>query len=114
MPAIFNSWCIKKNALGRSHGFLDKTQGTLFFDIATIIKRRKPDCFVLENVKNLKYHNKGDTYKTIISTLEKLGYRIPEPQIIDAANFVPQHRERIFIIGFRKSSNMIMCFQKLK
>ena len=104
----------KKNALGRSHGFLDKTQGTLFFDIATIIKRRKPDCFVLENVKNLKYHNKGDTYKTIISTLEKLGYRIPEPQIIDAANFVPQHRERIFIIGFRKKFKYDYVFPEIK
>jgi len=92
----------KKNALGRAHGFLDKTQGTLFFEIAKIIKKRKPDAFILENVKNLKFHNKGDTINTIMDTLDKLGYRIPEPQIIDAKNFVPQHRERIFIIGFRK------------
>ena len=92
----------KKNALGREHGFLDKTQGTLFFDIAKILKTRKPDCFVLENVKNLKFHNKGDTYLTIMNTLDKLGYDVPEPKIIDAINFVPQHRERIFIVGFRK------------
>ncbi len=104
----------KKNALGRSHGFLDKTQGTLFFDIAYILKRCKPDCFVLENVKNLKYHNGGDTYDTIMSTLDKLGYRVPEPQIIDAINFVPQHRERIFIVGFRKKFRHDFVFPDIK
>ena len=104
----------KKNALGRSHGFLDKTQGTLFFDIASIIKKRKPDCFLLENVKNLKFHNKGDTYQTIMYTLKKLGYIVPEPQIIDAINFVPQHRERIFIVGFKNKYKHKFIFPEIK
>jgi DNA (cytosine-5)-methyltransferase 1 len=92
----------KKNALGRSHGFLDKTQGTLFFEIAKILKRKKPDAFIFENVKNLKYHNKGQTFGIIMDILDILGYRVPDPQIIDAKKIVPQHRERIFIVGFRK------------
>ena len=104
----------KKNALGQSHGFLDKTQGTLFFDIAYIIKKRKPDCFLLENVKNLKYHNDGDTYDTIMETLDRLGYLVPEPQIIDAINFVPQHRERIFIVGFRKKFKHVFQYPEIK
>jgi len=104
----------KKNALGRKHGFLDKTQGTLFFDIARILQKKKPDAFLLENVKNLKYHNRGDTYVTIMKTLDKLGYRMPEPQIIDAVNFVPQHRERIFIIGFKKKYRYDFQFPVIK
>ena len=104
----------KKNALNRSHGFMDKTQGTLFFDIATVLKKSKPDAVLLENVKNLRYHNKEDTYDTIMNTLDELGYRIPEPQIIDAANFVPQHRERIFIIGFKKKYRTDFVYPEIK
>jgi len=92
----------KKNALGRAHGFDCKIQGTLFFDICKVIKAKRPACFMLENVKNLKSHNKGDTYKTIISELEKLGYDVPEPRVIDARAFSVQHRERIVIVGFRR------------
>ena len=103
----------KKNALGRSHGFLDKTQGTLFFDIAKIINKRKPDVFLLENVKNLKYHNKGDTYQTILDTLDSLKYDV-ETKVIDAKNFVPQHRERIFIIGFKKKYKHKFIFPEIK
>lgn len=91
----------KKNALGRQHGFLDKTQGTLFFDIARILKEKKPKAFVLENVKNLRSHDKGNTFRVIEETLEDLGYNIYS-KIIDARNYVPQHRERIFIVGFDK------------
>jgi len=104
----------KKNALGRKHGFLDKTQGTLFFDIVKILKKRMPDAFLLENVKNLKYHNGGDTYLTIMEALSGLGYIVPEPQIIDAVNFVPQHRERIFIIGFRKKYRHVFQFPEVR
>jgi DNA (cytosine-5)-methyltransferase 1 len=89
----------KKNALGRSHGFLDKTQGTLFFDIARILKHRKPQAFMLENVKNLVSHDKGKTFKIILSTLEELGYNV-HYKVLDGKHFVPQHRERIFIVGF--------------
>ena len=91
----------KKNSLGRKHGFEDEKQGNLFFDIARILKEKKPKAFVLENVKNLKSHDKKQTYEIIKLTLEDLGYVIFD-QIIDAANYVPQHRERIFIVGFRK------------
>lgn len=89
----------KKNSLGQAHGFKDKTQGTLFFDIAEILYRHRPKAFILENVKNLTSHDKGRTFKTIMETLEELNYCI-HYQILDAQNYVPQHRKRIFIIGF--------------
>ncbi len=92
----------KHNALGNMHGLLHATQGTLFFDVARIIKRKQPDAFVLENVKNLKSHDKGKTFKIIKRTLEEeLGYHIYD-KIIDARTVVPQHRERIYIVGFRE------------
>lgn len=91
----------KKNSLGRSHGFLDKTQGTLFFDIARIIEHKKPKAFMLENVKNLVSHDKGNTFKVIKETLESLGYKI-HYKVLNGKSFVPQNRERILIVGFRK------------
>ena len=91
-----------KNALGRKHGFEDETQGTLFFDIARIIREKKPKAFLLENVKNLKSHDKGNTFRVIMKVLrEDLGYDV-HYKIVDASSVVPQHRERIFIVGFRK------------
>ena len=104
----------KKNALGRPHGFEDKTQGTLFHDIVRILKKRKPDAFLLENVKNLKYHNGGDTFVTIMGALKEADYIVPEPQVIDGKNFVPQHRERIFIVGFHKRHNHEFEFPEIK
>lgn len=93
----------KKNSLGRKHGFLDETQGTLFFDVARIIRAKRPAAFLLENVKNLKSHNKGRTFDVILRTLtEELGYKVWH-QVIDAQHFVPQHRERIVIVGFREA-----------
>ena len=91
----------KKNALGRAHGFLDETQGTLFFDIARILKHKRPGAFMLENVKNLVSHDKGNTFKVIKNTLEELGYSI-HFKVLDGKHFVPQHRERIIIVGFDK------------
>ena len=91
----------KKNSLGRAHGFLDETQGTLFFDIARIIKHKKPKAFMLENVKNLVSHDKKKTFKVIISTLEKLGYNV-HFKILNGKHYVPQNRERIIIVGFKK------------
>jgi DNA (cytosine-5)-methyltransferase 1 len=92
----------KKKSLGRAHGFLDETQGTLFFDIARILAHKKPKAFLLENVKNLISHDGGKTFQVITRTLrEELGYRI-EWRIIDAKHFVPQHRERLMIVGFRE------------
>jgi DNA (cytosine-5)-methyltransferase 1 len=96
----------KKNALGRAHGFDCKIQGTLFFDICKILKVKKPACFLLENVKNLKSHNNGDTYRVIMQALIDAGYHVPEPRVINAKEFVPQGRERIVIIGFRKDLNI--------
>jgi DNA (cytosine-5)-methyltransferase 1 len=91
----------KKNSLGRKHGFDCETQGTLFFDIERIIEEKQPKAFLLENVKNLVSHDGGRTFQVIKRTLEdKLGYRI-SPRIVDARSFVPQHRERIFIVGVR-------------
>jgi DNA (cytosine-5)-methyltransferase 1 len=92
----------KKNALGRPHGFADKTQGTLFFDVARIIDKKKPKAFLLENVKNLVSHDKGRTFSTIIDVLRnELGYQI-HTRVINGKHFVPQHRERIIIVGFRE------------
>lgn len=91
----------KKKSLGRPHGFHDATQGTLFFDVAQMIERHRPKAFLLENVKNLVSHDKGNTFKVIMKTLkEELGYHV-DFRVIDAKHFVPQHRERIFIVGFR-------------
>ena len=90
----------KKNSLGRAHGFLDKTQGTLFFDVAEIIYCKRPKVFFLENVKNLQSHDKGRTFRIISDTLQELGYTI-HYQVMDGRSFVPQHRERIMIVGFR-------------
>lgn len=95
----------KKNALGRLHGFQDETQGTLFFDVLRILKDRRPAAFLLENVKNLKSHDKGKTFSVIQRKLtEELGYTL-HTMIIDAAHFVPQHRERIVMVGFRKKTD---------
>ncbi|HEU4573647.1 MAG TPA: DNA (cytosine-5-)-methyltransferase [Chitinophagaceae bacterium] len=91
----------KKNALGKAHGFLDETQGTLFFDIARILKQKKPKAFMLENVKNLRSHDKGKTFMVIENTLKELGYSV-HAQVLNGKHFVPQHRERIIIVGFRE------------
>jgi DNA (cytosine-5)-methyltransferase 1 len=92
----------KKNALGKAHGFACETQGTLFFDVARIIEAKRPRAFLLENVKNLVSHDKGRTFDVIRRTLTNdLGYHI-HYRVIDGAHFVPQHRERILIVGFRE------------
>lgn len=91
----------KKNALGRPHGFECTTQGTLFFDIQQIIDAKRPKAFLLENVKNLLSHDKGNTFRVIRHVLEEqLGYKI-HFRVIDGKSWVPQHRERILIVGFR-------------
>ena len=101
----------KKISLGRSHGFEDETQGTLFFDVARIIDAKRPLAVMLENVKNLKSHDRGKTFKVIMSTLDELGYDVvdreyndseSDPKIINGKNFVPQNRERIVIVAFRR------------
>jgi len=95
----------KNNALGNEHGFKHATQGTLFFDVARIIDKKRPKAFLLENVKNLKGHDKGNTFKIIRQTLEdELGYYVYS-KVIDARTTVPQHRERIYIVGFREPTN---------
>jgi DNA (cytosine-5)-methyltransferase 1 len=98
----------KKNALGRPHGFACAAQGTLFFDVARILAVKRPRAFLLENVKNLLNHDRGRTFHVIRQTLEEeLGYRISW-RVIDAAHFVPQHRERILIVGFREASGFCL------
>lgn len=91
----------KKKSLGRETGFKDKTQGTLFFDVADIINRHRPKAFYLENVKNLTSHDKGNTFRVIRETLEELNYSLYY-QVMDGQTYVPQHRERIMIVGFDK------------
>lgn len=89
----------KKQSLGRATGFEDKTQGTLFFDVCRILKEKRPKAFLLENVKNLCSHDKGRTFKVIQESLEELDYEVFY-KVLDGQNFVPQHRERILIVGF--------------
>ncbi len=92
----------KKKSLGKQHGFLDETQGTLFFDIARILKEKKPKAFMLENVKNLVSHDKGRTFEVIYNALDELGYSV-HFRVLDGQHFVPQHRERIIIVGFDRN-----------
>lgn len=89
----------KKNSLGRATGFEDKTQGTLFFDVCRILKAKRPKAFMLENVKNLCSHDKGRTFQIIQESLKELNYKVFF-QILDGKSYVPQHRERIVIVGF--------------
>lgn len=90
----------KKNSLGKKHGFEDETQGTLFFEIKEILRIKRPKAFMLENVKNLLSHNRGETFNTIRHTLEDmLGY-VVNWRVVDGSKWVPQHRERIFIVGY--------------
>lgn len=94
----------KKNALGVPHGFECTTQGTLFFDVQRIIAEKRPRAFLLENVKNLVSHDKGNTFRVILHTLQnELGYDV-HWKVIDGQPFVPQHRERILIVGFREKT----------
>lgn len=88
----------KKNALGRAHGFEDPTQGTLFFDLKRLLEAKRPRAFLLENVKNLRSHDRGRTWDVIVSSLEAAGYAFSD-RVIDAARVLPQHRERVFVVG---------------
>lgn len=92
----------KKNSLGRKHGFEDEKQGNLFFHIAEIIEKHRPKAFFLENVKNLVSHDKGNTFKVIKETLEELGYTF-HFKVLNGKHFVPQNRERTFMVGFDKN-----------
>ena len=94
----------KKRSLNMPDGFSDEIQGTLFFDVARIIRKKMPKAFLLENVKNLQYHEGGRTFGTIMKTLEGIGYHIHH-KVIDARSVVPQHRERIFIVGFDRHTD---------
>ncbi|MCL1062612.1 DNA (cytosine-5-)-methyltransferase [Shewanella benthica] len=110
----------KKNSLGRAHGFECEAQGTLFFDVCRIIKAKQPSTFVLENVKNLKSHDHGNTFKIITQALDELGYDVADiefegsgtkdPKIIDGKHFLPQHRERIILVGFKRDLNITKGF----
>lgn len=94
--------CQAFSLAGKKRGF-EETRGTLFFDVAEILRRKQPKAFFLENVKGLMIHDKGRTLQTILNTLDEVGYVVPDPQIVNAMFFgVPQHRERIYIVGFRK------------
>lgn len=94
--------CQAFSLAGKRRGF-EETRGTLFFDVAEILRRKQPKAFFLENVKGLAIHDKGKTLETILNTLNEVGYIVPNPQILNAMHYgVPQHRERIYIVGFRK------------
>jgi DNA (cytosine-5)-methyltransferase 1 len=103
----------KKNALGRPHGFLCDTQGTLFFDTAQIIAAHQPAAFLLENVKNLESHDGGKTFATITHVLkQELGYHVTT-RVISSEYWVPQRRRRIFIVGFREPNDFDINSLKL-
>jgi DNA (cytosine-5)-methyltransferase 1 len=103
----------KKNSLGRPHGFLCDTQGTLFFDTARIIAHHRPSAFLLENVKNLGTHDKGKTFATIMNVLQnELGYHV-QARVISSAPWVPQKRQRIFIVGFKEPTDFDLANLKL-
>jgi DNA (cytosine-5)-methyltransferase 1 len=95
----------KLKSLGRPHGLMDQTRGTLFFEVARILRDKRPAAFLLENVKNLVHHDHGQTIQVILSTLHELGYHVFH-QVIDAVHWVPQHRKRIFIVGFAQKSTL--------
>lgn len=99
--------CQAFSLAGKRLGF-EETRGTLFFDVAEILRRKRPKAFFLENVKGLLIHDKGKTIQTILKVLrEDLDYYVPDPKVINAMNFgVPQHRERVYIVGFRKDQNV--------
>ena len=93
----------KKNSLGRAHGFADEKQGNLFFAIRDIVREKRPLVLVLENVKNLKSHDRGNTFRVISEEIDALGYEMCDA-IVDARAWVPQHRERIFMVCFRRDA----------
>ena len=101
----------KKNSLGREHGFRDKTQGTLFFNVLKILEAKGPKAFLLENVQNLKSHDGGRTYRVIMGALRELGYHVFD-RVLDARPWVPQRRERIFIVGF--AENVHFSFDEIR
>lgn len=97
----------KHTSLGREHGFAHATQGTLFFEVAQVIRDRQPSMFLLENVKNLVNHDRGQTFDVIMETLvDELGYDVSW-KVLDAAAFVPQHRERVYLVGFREPTSFV-------
>ena len=104
--------CQPFSTIGKREGFEHSTQGTLFFDIVRILKEKKPKAFLLENVPGLRTHDSGNTYRTILSTLkDELGYWMDD-QILNAVDFgVPQHRKRIYIVGFSKETSEHPHFQ---
>jgi DNA (cytosine-5)-methyltransferase 1 len=93
----------KKNSLGRKHGFSDLEQGNLFFAICDIANAKRPPVMILENVKNLRSHDKGNTWRVINESLDALGYTV-HSAVIDAKRWVPQHRERIFLVCFSRQA----------
>jgi len=99
----------KKNALGRPHGFADETQGTLFFEILRLLAARKPEGFLLENVKNLASHDGGRTFQVILRKLESAGYHL-KTSVLNASSVLPQNRARVYIVGFR-NRNVLNAFQ---
>lgn len=92
----------KKNSLGKKHGFDDEHQGNLFFEIARILHDKRPRTFLLENVKHLMRHDKGNTFRVIMQILDSLDYMV-FTKVVDAQHYVPQHRERILLVGFRRA-----------
>lgn len=99
--------CQAFSLAGKRLGFNDETRGTLFFEIEDILRNHKPKAFFLENVKGLVIHDKGRTIQTILEHLDNVGYDVVPPQVLNAMDYgVPQHRERVYIIGFRKDLNI--------
>ena len=92
----------KRKALGMKTGFEDETKGTMFFEICRILKEKRPRAFMLENVKNLIHHDRGRTFRTILESLDRLNYEVFYT-VLDGADYVPQHRKRVTLVGFDRS-----------
>lgn len=100
----------KKKSLGREHGFQDQASGNLFFEIVRVLEAKRPPAILLENVKNLRSHDRGNTFRVILSELDRIGYEVAS-DVIDAQAWVPQHRERTFIVGLRRDAYLGARFE---
>jgi len=103
----------KMNSLGRPHGFKDVTRGTLFFELCRLLDAKRPQAFIFENVKNLTRHDGGQTFEVVMKSLEGIGYNVAA-EVVDASDWLPQKRERVYIVGFRDDHDAAEVFPMMQ